>query len=117
MTDWKEDLRDLKNDIVTEMRSGFKGVHDRQDSTNGRIGKAEVALGELRVRTVNLEREVFPRHRGEPLTPAPMVSEPPQSRDRRVTERDVRMVLAGAGGAAALLVFLWKVLPFLHNAL
>lgn len=29
------------------VEEGFKGVHQRQDTTNGRIGKAEIRLNEL----------------------------------------------------------------------
>lgn len=112
----RDDLRDLRDTIVDEMRAGFRGVHERQDVTNGRISKAEADLGRLDVRAKNLEREVFDRHRPDAPTPLP-VEPSPAARDRRITERDVRMLLAGASAVVAIVTLLWKVLPFLHRAL
>jgi hypothetical protein len=37
----REDLRDLRDTLADAMRDGFKGVHDRQDKTNGRVLKTE----------------------------------------------------------------------------
>lgn len=47
--------RDI-DDLRTMIQEGFKGVHDRQDTTNGRIGKAEINITELE--KVNIRRGV-----------------------------------------------------------
>ncbi len=60
----REELRDLKEDLVERLTAGFTGVHARLDKLNGRVGTGEVALGQANVRLTNLEREVFrPRRR------------------------------------------------------
>jgi hypothetical protein len=50
----RDELRDLRDAIVEEMRLGFAGVHSRQDQTNGRVLKTEkeVAVIDERMRTV-----------------------------------------------------------------
>src|SRR5687768_8120072 len=55
----KEDLTELKRLI----ENGFKGVHDRQDVTNGRVQKGEIEQARADVRMTNVEREVFRRQR------------------------------------------------------
>jgi hypothetical protein len=34
-------VRDMRDQILDEMRRGFAGVHERQDQTNGRVLKTE----------------------------------------------------------------------------
>jgi hypothetical protein len=36
-----EELRDMRDQILGEVRRGFAGVHARQDQTNGRVLKTE----------------------------------------------------------------------------
>ena len=57
----REELRDMREDLVERMTQGFQGVHSRLDVLNGRVGKSEVALGEAGVRMTNVERELFRR--------------------------------------------------------
>jgi hypothetical protein len=61
----RDELRDLREDLVERMSSGFAGVHSRLDVLNGRTGKGEVAVGEAAVRLAHLEHEVFRRRRGK----------------------------------------------------
>lgn len=44
----------LLTQIQGEMRTGFAGVHQRQDIANGRLNKAEVSIGQLQERTSNM---------------------------------------------------------------
>lgn len=59
----REELRDLRDDLVERMTAGFSGVHQRLDQLNGRTGKSEALLAASDVRLTNLEREVFPSSR------------------------------------------------------
>lgn len=105
----KEDLRDVRDTILNEMRAGFLGVHQRQDLTNGRVNAGEIqgATHEAKIR--NLEATVFARRSSD----APPV-EPEQ---RGITRRDVQMVAAGASGLGVVILTLWKLLPVLLKAL
>lgn len=47
----KRDLDDLRKEVI----EGFRGVHQRQDVTNGRIAKAESNITELE--KVNIRRD------------------------------------------------------------
>jgi hypothetical protein len=106
----KEDLKDLR----LEMREGFKGVHDRQDKTNGRVNSAHELLREQGAKIRNLEQEVFDRRRHD--RDDPDVPEPVEDA-KRITQRDVRMVIAGATGVVGFTALVWKVLPVLLKAL
>lgn len=59
----KDDVRDLRDTLLDEMRTGFAGVHERQDKTNGRVNHAHESLAAIDVRVKNVEREVFARPR------------------------------------------------------
>ena len=104
----KDDLRDLRDTILEEMRAGFSGVHQRQDITNGRVGKAEVALAEHSVRLTNMEREVFPRRR----PPSSPTSETTAER-LPITRREVYLVLAAVAGTLSTIGVAYKALPVL----
>jgi hypothetical protein len=83
----RDELRDLRDDIVGRMTDGFSGVHQRLDTLNGRTSKGEVAIAAADVRMANLEREVFRRHRtGGETVPA-------------LTLADLKWYLAVAGGS------------------
>lgn len=94
----KEDLRDLRDTIVDQMRDGFSGVYERQDKTNGRLLKAEERGTEHDVKVKNLEREVFHRHRrrADPMSTAAAAT-------TGVTQRDVRIAAVSLGSAFAIL--------------
>lgn len=105
----KDDLWDLRDTLTEQIREGFKGVHARQDTTNGRIQKAEVALAEYGVKLKNLEREVFPtggRRKVDPI-------ERPKG---YVSERDVRVAVVTLTSAGAVITFIWKLLPAILRA-
>lgn len=70
----REELRDMREDLVERMTQGFTGVHSRLDLQNGRVGKSEVLIAEVGVKMANLEREVFRRHK--PDGPADLASTP-----------------------------------------
>lgn len=103
----KADLHDTRDMLLKQISDGFAGVHRRQDLTNGRIATVEGVTREHGVQIKNLEREVFRRSRdGKGDT----------TDGRRITERDVRMVVAGASGVVAIVTLFWKVLPLLLKA-
>lgn len=99
----KDDLRDLRDTLTEQIREGFRGVHARQDTTNGRIQKVELIAAEHGVRLKNVEREVFPSSGRR--------DEPDERPKGFVTERDVRVALATLGSAGGLVMFFWKLLP------
>ena len=113
-------VRDMRDQILREMNSGFKGVHHRQDVANGRTAKLEDATGRLdervealceRLETVEKESEAFHLHRRstDPVPPAKDAKD--SGDDRRITQRDVRWVALGAGAAIGLI----KLLPWLAS--
>lgn len=109
----KDDLRDLRDTILKEMREGFAGVHARQDITNGRVNAGEIQGERHDVKIRNLEAEVFHRRK----TDRQAVKPKPDGDDRSISQRDVRMVALGAGGLTAIVGFFWKALPFILKAL
>lgn len=114
----KSDLWNLRDTILEEMRAGFKGVHERQDVTNGRVNAGEVQGAAHGVQIKNLEAEVFHRRKTDHYRHLHPVSKAPSTGDdRSISQRDVRMVAIGAGGLTAIVGFFWKFLPFLVKAL
>lgn len=107
----KDDLRDVRDTILEEMRSGFAGVHQRQDITNGRVNAGEVQGATHDAKIRNLEAVVFGRRDSDHAAP------PVEEEQRGITRRDVAMYSAGAGSLALVFVTLWKVLPILLKAL
>lgn len=110
----KDDLRDLRDDIIEQMRELFQGVYKRQDTTNGRVRDGEILSAQYGIKIKNLERELFAQRSGR--RKADPVVIPKQVADRTISERDVRMIVLGSTGSAAILLFLWKVLPFALKA-
>lgn len=106
----KADLRDMRDTILEEMRTGFAGVHQRQDLTNGRVNAGEVQGATHAAKIRNLEAEVFGRRSSDRHPPS-------DAEEKGITRRDAQMVAAGASGLGAAVMFLWKVLPFLLKAL
>jgi hypothetical protein len=73
----REDLRFLSEELRDAMRDGFRGVHERQDRTNGRVGKTEMELAVMVERVLTLgnniktlfgmmNRRQSPRFEGDP---------------------------------------------------
>jgi hypothetical protein len=77
---------------------------------NGRVGHLEGVAREHGVKLTNLNREVFHR-RADDRESATTVEA--KGDKRGISERDVRMFLAGAGALGAVVVAIWKILPFL----
>lgn len=94
----REDLRQLRDDLVTRMVSGFAGTHQRLDLINGRVGRNEVIAAQLDTKVENIEREVFDRSRHIPVV-APVEDE-----RKGITRRDIVMI--GFGGAGVIAA--WK---------
>lgn len=102
----KDDLREVQVDLRDRIREGFDGVHKRQDVTNGRVGKAEISLGEHGVRLANMEREVFRRRRTDRSNTTIM------SFDRHsISLRDLRMFTTGILLVVGIIIFLSKISP------
>lgn len=76
--------------LYETMDAGFKGIHDRLDAQNGRVGKGEVADAELRQRMTSLEKEVFsqPRRR---------FTDVESERKSRLTKREGTLIALGLG--------------------
>lgn len=49
------EIREFLDRFHEEMKTGFEGIHKRQDVTNGRIGKAELKIEEGEKDIVRLE--------------------------------------------------------------
>lgn len=106
-------MADMRDQILRVVDSGFKGSHHRQDIANGRTSKLEEFVGRLdeRLETVERESEAFHMHR-RATDPPPLVAKAEKDEsgdDRRLTQRDIRWVALGAGGALGLV----KLLPWL----
>lgn len=109
----KDDLADLRDEIIREMTNLFQGVYKRQDTTNGRVRDGEILSAQYGVRLKNLERELFTprsgRRRADPVVvPAPT---------RYITDRDVRVIVATLVASSTAIGMVWKVLPLLLKAL
>lgn len=87
----RDELRDLRDDIVELMTRGFDGVNLRLDKLNGRVGTSEVAIASGNVRVTNLEREVFKRRE----------SATDDADTHALTLADLKWYLAVAGGSIA----------------
>lgn len=115
---FKNDLRDLRDVLTEQIRDGFKGVHERQDVTNGRVGKGEVELGRQDTRLTNMERELFRRRRGDRARGdgEDAHRQPTAAEDKALTRRDLYTVVATLGAAGAFWAFVVKVLPAIVKA-
>lgn len=96
----KDDVRDMRDSIVEEMRAGFTGVYARQDKTNGRVQATEVVTATQDVRLKNIEREVFRRRMADKHKSAVPESDGPS---RTIRQWDVTVFLGGVAAAIGLL--------------
>lgn len=87
-------FRDLRDTLLDEMRTGFSGVYARQDKTNGRLLDAE----KLVERHDERIRSLFKRLRLRRVTD--------EGEERRITQRDVLIVVATVTITVAILKFL-----------
>ena len=107
-------IRDTRAEILQQMREGFKGVHARQDKTNGRIDDLQEKSGEHEARLMTVERETdaFHLHRRAtdppPITPAKVDSE-----DKPVRRWDVYLAL----GVGAAVVGAWKFIQWVATGM
>lgn len=106
----REDIRDLREEILKQIESGFLRVNTRLDIINGRVGKGEIESATHQAKLANLEREIFPRGGRRKIDP---VDRPKGS----ISERDVRIVLATIGIQTSVLLFFFKVLPYVMKAI
>lgn len=107
------EVTDKFNLLLTNMNTGFEGVHERQDLTNGRILKMENRQGGLEARTAALEREwresVHVHRRQTDPQPPPLPVVAPvivDAEEKPVRRWDVLLVCGSLAGAYGLLRFL-----------
>jgi hypothetical protein len=100
----KADLWDVRDHLSGQQQQGFRGINARLDMLNGRLRKAEVAIArhDQRLQSLEADQQAAP---GAPGT------------ERRVSERDVRMVAIGAGTVASFIAIVFKALPALLKAI
>lgn len=105
----KDDVRDMREVVLEEMRLGFQGVYQRQDKTNGRLLAVEERSTETKTKVKGLEHEVFERPHRATASP----------RDRRhgITQRDLAIVMGTIGAMWAGLKALAWLIPFLKVGL
>jgi len=87
----KEDLRDMRDDLKSDIRDGFDAITERLDILNGRVGKGEVTLGEHGVKIGALEREIF-QPNGKPKVGDAERRQVIRPDSKAVTKRDVLIV-------------------------
>lgn len=106
----KGDLWDVRDSLSTSMYDGFKGVHERQDKTNGRVNAAHEALAGHGAKIRNLEQEIFNRSRR---------AKPDGDNEGTAsfTMRDVKMIGFGGSAVIGFVLFLWKILPAILKVL
>lgn len=98
----KDDLRDMRDQILGEMRTGFDRTHARLDVLNGRVAKneTEIVKHAERIRTL-FARLVERRQRDRR-------DEEGETEKRPITRRDVALVVGGGAGlVAALKLLVW----------
>jgi hypothetical protein len=117
--DLRAALRDLRADVrqdidraQDETNRRLDSITDHLQTLNGRVGSGEKEQARLGQAVVNVEREVFRRRRTD-HKPSP---DPTDEAKRSITERDVRMFVAGAVGVVGVVSFFWKLLPAVLKA-
>jgi hypothetical protein len=105
---FREDIRGLSDTV----REGFRGVHSRQDTTNGRLNTHEGQIAALATKVLHVEGEVFTR-RATDRAPLPLIPPATDSEQKWVSNRDVRIVVATLIAVSATITFVQKVWPLL----
>jgi hypothetical protein len=119
-------LNDLRDYLSDQMREGFAGVYARQDKTNGRVREAEMAIAVLKTNHDNLSErftEARAQAPGKCLTcgyyhharerDVPLPPDPDEPKDRVVTDREAKLVIATLVAVGAVVVFVKEVWPWL----
>ncbi len=103
----KADLRDVRDQILDEVRSGNDRTHERLDVLNGRVGRGEVQAGKHDERLKNVEYEVFDRRKQERRGTG-------ESEKQPIRRRDVTLVVAGGAALVAIVKFIAWIGPALQ---
>jgi hypothetical protein len=112
----KDDLKEVRDEIIEEMRDGFRGVFQRQDTTNGRVREGEIRAATHDIRIKHLEqgfekqRDPFDRRHDSGIIAA-VKSEP------KISERDVKLVVGTLGSVGSVVIFFKQVLPWIIKVL
>ncbi len=85
----KQDFREFRD----EMREGFKGVHERQDKTNGRLLEVEKIQFGHTAEIKGINGDLHRRHEARRSTDPP----PEDGPKSPITRRDVTLVIGTAG--------------------
>ncbi len=112
---------DMRDQILRVVDTGFRGVHHRQDITNGRINGLEEEKGrhDERITALEAEREVFHQHRRADDPPPPAVPQAPSivdAEEKPVRRWDVLVVCGSLAGAYGILRFLQWLGPLFQQA-
>lgn len=118
-------LRDQRKDLIVDMDRANQPIEKRLDSIddrlkelNGTVARHAIkhAQTEMQVEAVRLQvAEIMDERRQSTRRAADRALE--EGENRKITRWDVRLVIAGATGGAALVVTLWKLLPAMLKAL
>jgi hypothetical protein len=90
--------------LYEHIDNGFRGVHDRLDTLNGRTRKIEVDSGQIHTRLHNVEKEVFQRRRTDKRTDG--------DPDRLFTKREAALATVGI----AIISAMWKLIVLLGGS-
>lgn len=65
----RDEFKGFTERLYQTTDDGFRGVHDRLDTLNGRTLKGEIAHAELKARLISVEKEVFRRRADDHAVP------------------------------------------------
>lgn len=54
----KDEIMRAIGNLEGKVKTGFEGIHDRQDTTNGRLGKTEDRVGDLEKADIDLTNKI-----------------------------------------------------------
>jgi len=102
----KADVRDMRDQLLGEMREGFDRTHARLDLLNGRVSKSEIEIGKHSERIKTLFARIVDRRHHERR-------QDEEAERRPITRRDVALIGTGLGMGLATLKFLAWISPAL----
>lgn len=107
----KADLNDLRDFLTRQIQEGFRGVHERQDVTNGRVNAHATAIAVLqdRGRRARVRRAEDIAEASDDNVPDPD--------NKALTRHELRLVMATLGAAGVSALFIWKVVPLIFAGL